>query len=209
MGRRKKEQPISQEQNVTAEQTSEQVKPQTEHTDIKSNEEELKKIISETAGTEGEVIGKGTSLEEQIAKEDQEQELSDEPKKETRGRKKGGKNKTKESEQSSESVDIITPAINGIVIPLVSKRLKRKAEDIMFTKEEAEMLAKLQPPAEFNKPSWPAYIITALSIIVVHVYKSDKIEDKIEEKAPQPSYHSRSNTPKENDAITTVIAEEI
>jgi hypothetical protein len=99
--------------------------------------------------------------------------------------------------------DIVTPSINGLLIPMIAKKMKREAKDIMFTKEEMEMLSKLQPQNDWSKPSWPVYIITAVSIIVIHVTQAEKISQEIPE---IKIVHNSRNEPPKNASTATSAA---
>lgn len=81
-----------------------------------------------------------------------------------------------EPKQQHVKVDIITPALNGLIVPLVAKRSKRKAADIMLKPEQQEQLSKLLPDIDWLKPSWPAYFVLAISMITMNIYAAEEIK---------------------------------
>jgi len=169
--------------------------------------EETEKIlintISETSKSEngGEPLPKGTTIESTLQAETEQPPAV----KRGRGRPKGSKNKSGKQQQPDElkRTDGIAPMLNGMVIPMAAKKLKRKPEDLMFSKDEMEYLETIQPPLEmFDKPSWPKYIITAVSMVLIKFYQSEEIK-----KAAPAKAETQGESRKHPEAIIETHAE--
>lgn len=92
-------------------------------------------------------------------------------------------------------VDIITPTIAALAIPIISKRTKKKVEQIMYTKEQLETIRKVQPANNLSEPSWPAYFVTAISLMVINIYQAEKVEVPVKQMQEQMKVVSRQTTP--------------
>lgn len=107
-------------------------------------------------------------------------------KKRGRGRPPGSKTKKEPAPDPPPppAVDVLTPTVAALAPMIVAKRYNRDPKDLLMTPEEQKTLSQLQPPTEWNKPSWPAYIITAISLMITKVLTSEPL--KTEEPAPEP-----------------------
>lgn len=125
-----------------------------------------------------------------------------------RGRPKGTtKDKAEKEKETSPPIapkvkqeDFLTPIINSSLIPIAAKRLKRKAEQLQYTEAEMKMLSALKPSVSFDEPSWPAYIITAVSIVIVHYFGTEAEKAPDEKKAEETKPLTRQAPPDENRA---------
>lgn len=166
------------------------------------NESELQTNINAAAAGEGFELPKGNKAEQEAEKI----AASQQPKK--RGPKPGKKAAAKEAATSSQQQqqapavkepepDFLTPIINDSLIPIVEKRTGRKPGALKYSEAELKMLAALKPPVQFDEPSWPAYIITAVSMVVIHYFGTSKEAAPAEEKK-EVIIQSRQNEPAEN-----------
>lgn len=78
-------------------------------------------------------------------------------------------------------VDIVTPAVNALVVPLIAKRNNKKREQVMLTKTQMEEVAKLQPPNDWSKPSWVAYGVMTVSLIMINLYQAEDVKPDVTE----------------------------
>ncbi len=90
--------------------------------------------------------------------------------------------KLKEDEKSKGEKIFLTPMMNATLIPLAAKKYKKKKEDLCFNEAEVNLLNGLQPPIYSEQASWPAYVITAVSLLIVHFYTSEteRVEKEID-----------------------------
>jgi hypothetical protein len=74
------------------------------------------------------------------------------------------------------STDMITPMVNLIAVPILSKKLKRDKKQVAYTKEQQVELSKVLPNGDYMKPSYINYAILAVSLLVINVMQAEKIE---------------------------------
>lgn len=158
--------------------------------------------ITESANAEFE-LPKGDLLEQEILKETEITEPTinvqqGEPKKETRGRKKGTKNKAKnssddfeESQTDLRGIDPIASMVNGTVVPLictfgipvVAPNERKQVDKVMLTKEQQDMLMQIAPEDGLPSRSWFMYGATMLGMIMGNFFSapSDKLRMEVDE----------------------------
>ncbi len=91
--------------------------------------------------------------------------------------------KLKSEEKTKGEKIFLTPMVNSTLIPLAAKKYKKKPEDLQYNDAEIALLNGLQPPIYTETASWPAYAITAISLLVVHFYTAEtlRIDKEIED----------------------------
>jgi hypothetical protein len=93
----------------------------------------------------------------------------------------------------------LSQPLNALGIPMMSKKLKRDAQDLFLDENEIKILDKTQPYIAEQR-SWPAYIITAISMIIIKYYQSEEIRPamKVEKetgKAPGRQFDPNADIP--------------